>query len=237
MLWQSIKQHLSSNLYGKNNLTSCRKKIETIDDKIFKLLQKRAKIVHNVSILKQKTKDKLFIKPLREAELLSKLNLKLDKCNKINYNRHFYTHFQRYVISASNQLEQDFCLGILTESSLVNAMLYYGAFCKVKHYQNLSDALNAMQNNQIQVLLITDGTVLNKDIVNHMQSQNIKIFAETKSINNNFSNNYILGTIKFTKQEIINAKYKIICDESTQYKLKQIELNKDDKNNCIGFIF
>ena len=237
MFWQFLQKHLHMTSLKSNSLQSNRNTIENIDDKIFNLLQKRACVVHKVSILKQKTKDKLFIKPLREAELLSKLNLKLDTCNKINYNRHFYTHFQRYVISASNQLEQDFCLGIITESSLANAMLYYGAFCKVKNYQDLNDALNAMQDNQIQVLLITDGAILNKDIVNHMQSQNIKIFAETKSINNNFSNNYILGTIKFTKQEIINAKYQIICDESTEYKLKQIDLNTDENDNCIGFIF
>jgi chorismate mutase len=237
MFWQFLQKHLHMMSLRSNSLQSNRNTIENIDDKIFNLLQKRACVVHKVSILKQKTKDKLFIKPLREAELLSKLNLKLNTCNKINYNRHFYTHLQRYVISASNQLEQDFCLGILTESSLANAMLYYGAFCKFKSYQEITEALNAIMNNQIQVLFITEDTRLSKDIITHMQSASIKIFAETKSINDNFTNNYILGSIKFTKQEIINAKYQIICNESTEYKLKQIDLNTDDNHNCIGFIF
>jgi chorismate mutase len=237
MFWQFLQKHLHMTSLRSNSLQSNRNTIENIDDKIFNLLQKRACVVHKVSILKQKTKDKLFIKPLREAELLTKLHLRLDKCNQINYKKQFYTHLQRYIISASNQLEQDFCLGILTESSLANAMLYYGAFCKFKSYQEITEALNAIINNQIQVLFITQDARLSKDIITHMQSANIKIFAETKSINDNFTNNYILGSIKFTKQEIINAKYKIICNESTEYKLKQIDLNTDDNDNCIGFIF
>jgi|GEM_PF-2963024 chorismate mutase len=227
---------------NKDRLEDLRKKIEAIDDQILHLLQQRAEVVHDVSLYKQGLKDDLFVRPLREAVLLKKFDtFQQNVTNKAlyNYNSDFYRHFLRLVISASNQLEQEFCVGFTEESSIVNICFYYGAFCKKIQFNTFTECLNDIIDKKVQVAFVPFDTFISNDDFAKMRQNNIFIFAQTSNVNTRFKNNFILGRVRFTEEDISLAAKSVYFNQDTGLSVTQ-NLGQQSvvaAKNFAGFLF
>jgi len=177
-------------------LLKFRKKIDRLDDKLIKILTKRAKVVGEVAKLKslQPTqRDKLFIKPDRESQMLNSLVMRVNFSK--NYSHNFYKAVFRLIISASNHLEQSNFEAIYFDDQSPSAICaYYGFFCKATQYSSFALCL---QNCGADCVIFCPSThALTSEELNIMAAKGINFFANTASICPNLPHYNICGIIE-----------------------------------------
>ena len=197
-----------------NKLLQYRRQIDEIDQKIIDLLKARMEVVAQVGKYKEKTKDRLFIKSNREADMIKNL------ANKIGDHlpKSAIVTIWRKIITSANILEQNLKIGIYNPQNLEKYYYltreYYGDFVPIINFDNGAEEILAeisKNNIQLAVFALPNNLVKNSennwwiDLAN--QNSELKIFAKFPFVKyekdqNQEQNDLVVLAIKEEEQSI-----------------------------------
>jgi len=127
-----------------NELKKLRKEIDTIDDEILNLLNKRSDIVLKIAHIKRNENAK-FYSPEREREILERLT----SLNKGPFPNETLKVIYREILSASLSLEEPLsvaCLGPLATFTHLAALRHFGASARFIPVESIKDVFDAVES-------------------------------------------------------------------------------------------
>lgn len=211
-------------------LEEFRIKIDEIDYKILKLLEKRMEIVKEVGDLKHKKKDKFFIKSAREADMINNLIAKASK----NIFPETIIGIWRKIITNANLLEQKIKIALHNpkkNNDYIHPLReYYNDLVPINNFENASNIIHSLQKNEHQIAAFSLPKYLD-----HPNNNNWWIYF---AANNDIK---IYGKTSFAKEDcyesidLVLAANKNIEKSQSDNTLSVIEFkkNKASKNDII----
>jgi chorismate mutase/prephenate dehydratase len=127
-----------------NELEKLRKEIDTVDNEILNLLNKRSDIVLKIAHIKR-NKNAKFYSPEREREILERLTT----LNKGPFPNETLKVIYREILSASLSLEEPLsvaCLGPLATFTHLAALRHFGASARFIPVESIKDVFDAVES-------------------------------------------------------------------------------------------
>lgn len=220
------------NQHNKNispQLLKYRTEIDTIDQEIIDLLDKRIEIVKNVGKYKASKQDKFFIKSAREADMIRNLIKKTDQ--KIHKATIFL--IWRKIITYANILEQNITIGLLNSENDPHHQHYikeyYNDFIDIKNYDNNNNLILDINKNKIQLAIFP---AKNKSwwIDLAQQDNKFNIFAKIPFIKhkeNNKDSELFIAAIKEPEKSYNDKTLLIIISENKAIEIEEIFSQKN----------
>jgi chorismate mutase len=132
-------------------LQEFRQRIDDIDIKILKLLEKRMEIVKEVGNFKTQKKDKFFIKSAREADMINNLISKASK----NILPETIISIWRKIITNANLLEQNIKIALHNPKKINDYIHplkeYFNDLVPIKNFENASNIIHSLEKDKFQI--------------------------------------------------------------------------------------
>jgi chorismate mutase len=166
----------------KTDINQLRNNIDSLDKKLFRLLEDRLNIVKKIVTCKKKdNKDSLVMFPSREAKILQDII----KNNQTSYSQEAVTSIWRNVIFSSVQFQQNTTITVHCDKKNSDnfwlAREHFGSFSQINQVQQSNQVLSDLVDNKTNIGILSIQP--NKDpwwttFVHLSKQKNIHIFAK-----------------------------------------------------------